>query len=120
MLFGLSWVIYTSVGVLLVGITLAMVFQGIKPKTKELEIPVPDDPSKVNRTKAIISTKGFLFEPYLPKNGGIPIAQSGLHDDEELILVERKEQRHLYLSKEMAYHHLAQNKIAGEPYMVSF
>ena len=43
-----------------------------------------------------------------------------LRDDEELLLFERGGQTRALLLREMAYHHVAQGELAGEPYLVTF
>jgi len=38
----------------------------------------------------------------------------------ELIAFERGGMHRAFLAREMAYHHVAQGELAGEPYLVSF
>ena len=48
------------------------------------------------------------------------MSAAGLRDEEELIVFQRGGQRRALVIREMAYHHLAQGTLAGEPYLISF
>lgn len=63
---------------------------------------------------------GFFFKPFDIPSHGQPVIQTDLHSDDELILIERKGEKRALLAREMAYHHVAQGELAGEPYLVSF
>jgi hypothetical protein len=39
---------------------------------------------------------------------------------DELLVVERNDQRLAFLVSQIAYHHVAEGKLAGEPYLVAF
>lgn len=119
--FGSVWPIFAGVGLGLAGLLAFAVYRRKSSREMvEVEIPSPHDPTGIDRTKANLRKKGFAFDPYRPKGKGLPLSQADLRKDEELLMVERKGRRHLFLAKEMAYHHLAQYELAGEPYMVSF
>lgn len=63
---------------------------------------------------------GFFFKPFVVPPHGLPLLQVVLHPDEELIVFERGGMRRVLLAREMAYHHVAQGELAGEPYLISF
>jgi hypothetical protein len=63
---------------------------------------------------------GFFFKPFAVPLRGVPLPQTGLPSDEELIVLARKGTSRALLAREMAYHHVAQGELAGEPYLVSF
>ena len=74
-----------------------------------------------DRSRAVITRRRFQFVPFRPpSDGGEPLGDAGLADDEELIIFERHGLRRALVVREMAYHHVAQGKLAGEPYLVSF
>ena len=61
-----------------------------------------------------------LFAPFKVSDDGIPLEEAKLSNSVELIVFERREEKRALLVQEMAYHHLAQGKLAGESYIVSF
>jgi len=61
-----------------------------------------------------------LFLRYQVPAQGQSLRVCGLADDVELLLVERGGERRALLMRELAYHHVAQGELAGEPYLVSF
>lgn len=63
---------------------------------------------------------GFFFKPFAVPPHGLPLKQANLYPDEELIVIERVGEHRALLAREMAYHHVAQGELAGEPYLVSF
>ncbi len=63
---------------------------------------------------------GFFFKPLIVSVKGQSLAKANLHPDEELIVIERKGNYRAFLAREMAYHHVAQGEMAGEPYLVTF
>jgi len=63
---------------------------------------------------------GFFFKPLIAPVKGQSLYRANLHPDEELIVIERKGKYRALLAREMAYHHVAQGEIAGEPYLVTF
>ena len=76
---------------------------------------------KINRSRRKIIKKGFQFRPFRPKpTDAIPLKESGLTDDSELILFERNGEKRALILQEMAYHHVAQGELGGEPYVITF
>ena len=63
---------------------------------------------------------GSFFKPLTVLSKGFPLAETDLHPDEELIIFERGGIYLALLAREMAYHHVAQGELAGEPYLISF
>ncbi len=63
---------------------------------------------------------GFFFKPFIVPSHGFSLKQANLNPDEELIVFERSGVQRALLAREMAYHHVAQGELAGEPYLVSF
>lgn len=63
---------------------------------------------------------GFFFKPFVVASHGQPLAQAHLHPEEELILLRCNHQSHALLAREMAYHHVAQGELAGQPFLVTF
>ncbi len=61
-----------------------------------------------------------LFPPLAVKGEGEALADSGLAADDELIVIERGGAKISFVLREMAYHHVAQGELGGEPYLVSF
>ena len=51
---------------------------------------------------------------------GQPLAAAGLDPGELILLVQRGGRQLALLATEMAYHHVAQGKLAGQPYLVTF
>jgi len=73
----------------------------------------------IDRTNAQIRDS-WDFTPFQVPPTGIPLKDQKLPGDYELILVERNGERRALSRLEMAYHHVAQGTLAGEPYLVSF
>ena len=61
-----------------------------------------------------------MFKRFRVPDDGRPLAELGWPKDEDILVVERGGQRLAFLVRQMAYHHLAQGKLAGQPYIVSF
>ncbi len=61
-----------------------------------------------------------LFQRFQVPDRGQPLRDAGLSSRTELIVFQQGEQRRALLMRQMAYHHLAQGELAGEPYAVSF
>ena len=76
------------------------------------------DSKKVDYSRAI-AKKDFQFIPFLPKTA-VPLGSVKLHNNEDLLILERSGERYAFLLKQMAYHHIAQGTLAGQPYLVSF
>lgn len=67
-----------------------------------------------------LSWKGFAFTPLQVPDKGVPLFRLNLPANLELIIVKRGEAARALVAREMAYHHVAQGQLNGEPYMVSF
>ncbi len=67
-----------------------------------------------------LSLRGFAFEPFQVPKQGVSLSTLKLPPDLELITLARGESTRALVAQEMAYHHVAQGELAGEPYMVSF
>ncbi len=77
--------------------------------------------SRIDRSKMIIKKQGFRFKPFRPtEKNETRLAEAGLGEKEELIVFERGGQRRALILREMAYHHVAQGELAGEPYLITF
>jgi hypothetical protein len=63
---------------------------------------------------------GFFFKPLIVPVKGQSLANANFHPDDELIVIERKGRYRAFLAREIAYHHVAQGELAGEPYLVAF
>ena len=76
----------------------------------------------VTRDKYLpLSYKGYAFEPFLvPASAGVPLTSLRLAPDTELIIFSRRGAFRALIAREIAYHHVAQGELAGEPYLVSF
>lgn len=61
---------------------------------------------------------GFFFKPFIVPLRGLSLAQVDLHPDEELIMFGLQSETHALLAREMAYHHVAQGELAGEPCLI--
>lgn len=48
------------------------------------------------------------------------LADGAVHEDTPLLVMEHEAGKLALLTEQMAYHHIAQGKMAGEPWMVSF
>lgn len=67
-----------------------------------------------------LSWKGFAFEPFQVPAQGASLSSLNLPPDLELITFTRGRSRRALVAREMAYHHVAQGELDGQPYMVSF
>ncbi len=74
----------------------------------------------IAHSRSLLLQKGFLFEPFAVPEHGLPLAGCRFQPDTELILFSRGKQTRALLAREMAYHHVAQGELAGEPYLISF
>ena len=71
-----------------------------------------------NRGRAI-GRKKFQFKPFYTKNA-IPLTSADLDPNEDLLVFERAGGNFALILRQMVYHHIAQGKTNGEPYLVSF
>ena len=77
--------------------------------------------SRINRSKIKVRDEGFSFEPFRPtKENEMALSAARLKPGHELLVFERGDQRRALLLPEMAYHHVCQGELAGEPYLVTF
>lgn len=74
----------------------------------------------IDRSRSLLVRKGFLFEPFSVAEHGLPMAAFKFPPDTELIVFSRGNETRALLAREMAYHHVAQGELAGEPFLVSF
>ncbi len=63
---------------------------------------------------------GFFFKPFNVPAQGIALAKADLPADLELLTFQRENKYRALIAREMAYHHVAQGELAGQPYLVSF
>ncbi len=61
-----------------------------------------------------------MFERYRVPDRCESLREAGLSNDTDVMLVKRGGETRAFLLRQLAYHHLAQGDLAGEPYMVSF
>lgn len=61
-----------------------------------------------------------LFQRFRVPEQGVPLAASKVDPDAMFLVVARERIRRAFLVTEMAYHHLAQGALGGQPYLVSF
>ena len=67
-----------------------------------------------------LSWKGFAFEPFQVPDQGAALSSLNLPPDLELIVFTRGGSSRALVAREMAYHHVAQGELGGQPYLVSF
>ncbi len=75
--------------------------------------------SEFDPTRAMLREPD-MFRRFEVPGKGEPLAGAGLAADTDLIIIERGGEARALIARQMAYHHLAQGKLAGEPYLVSF
>ncbi len=73
----------------------------------------------IDRSNATINDT-WQFDPFAVPAAGQLLKQANLPANYELLVIERKGERRAFSMQEMAYHHVAQGELAGEPYLVSF
>lgn len=73
----------------------------------------------IDRRKATINDK-WNFTPFQVPAETTLLRDMNLPSDYELIVVERKDVYRAFSMRELAYHHLAQGELAGEPFLISF
>ncbi len=74
----------------------------------------------IDRSRAWLPRRGFLFQPFNIKGEGERLASMDLPGESELILFERGAEVRGLLAQEMAYHHAAQGDLGGIPFLVTF
>jgi hypothetical protein len=60
------------------------------------------------------------FPRFRPPRRGVPLAHADLPDHAYLIIVSRRDESLGLVMRDMAFHHVAEGTLAGEPYLVSF
>lgn len=60
------------------------------------------------------------FPRFRVPDRGEPLSRLGLSPDTHLIVAERDGERRAFLLDQLAFHHVAQGRLAGHPYAVSF
>lgn len=75
---------------------------------------------RIDRSAIKARARSFQFVPFRPEGPGVPLAEAGLRDDEELLVAERGGEAVGFVMRQMAYHHTAQGELAGKPYLVTF
>jgi hypothetical protein len=75
--------------------------------------------AEFDQSRAMLRGADF-FKRFVVTRVGKPLSSLHLPGDTELILVEREGRRHGFVMRELAYPHMAQGKLAGRPYLVSF
>ena len=78
---------------------------------------MPSQPFDLSRAR--LRGPDYLKRYSAPDNGE-PLAASGLGRDVELLVVKRRGESRALVMREVSYHHVAQGRLAGEPYVVSF
>ncbi len=61
-----------------------------------------------------------MFSRFRTPETGVPLASTGLNPKEQLLVFERGGEQRALILNQMAYHHVAQGELAGEPYLVTF
>ena len=67
-----------------------------------------------------LSWRGFAFPPFQVPERGVLLSSLNLPADLELILFSRGGLTRTLVAREMAFHHVAQGELGGQPYLVSF
>ena len=80
---------------------------------------MPDYTFDVSRARL----RGVHFKPlYVKKTLSLPqaCAQHRVHDDTPILLLNHPDNPIALVTTQMAYHHVAQGEIAGDPWLVTF
>ena len=72
-----------------------------------------------NPDKAIFKSADFFQRFRLPKRG-TPISKAKIADDTHILVAERNGVECAVTLQQMAYHHIAQGTLGGEPFVISF
>ncbi len=117
-----SWAIIAAALALIAASGGVLLFRATRLSGAEMaEIELPSrGGTAVNRTKALIRRRGFQFVPFRVPVAGVALESTNLADAHELILATRNGVKRLFSLRQLAYHHVAQGELAGEPYLVSF
>jgi len=74
----------------------------------------------IDRSRTRLKKRGYTFTPYPVPSRGIPLVDLKLPPEQEIIVFERGGEQRALDMQEMAYHHVAQGELAGQPYLISF
>lgn len=61
-----------------------------------------------------------LFARFVVPETAVKLAEIPLPGNEQLIVFERSGKKRALLVRQMAYHHVAQGELAGEPFLIAF
>jgi hypothetical protein len=67
-----------------------------------------------------LSRRGFAFPPFHVPDEGVPLSGLDLDPGLELISFRRAGAARVLVARELAFHHVAQGELRGQPYIVSF
>lgn len=71
-------------------------------------------------SRAMLKNPDMFQRFTVPDGPGEPLAAAGLAADTDLIVIERGGESCAFTVRQMAYHHLAQGTLGGEPYVLTF
>ena len=71
-------------------------------------------------SRAMLKNPDMFQRFSVPDGPGEPLAAAGLGPDTDLIVIERGSEARAFTVRQMAYHHLAQGVLGGEPYVLTF
>ena len=92
---------------------------GCAAKTAEVDLGQPIAAEGFDVERARISGPN-QFMPFVVSGNGVLLSEAELAGDDQLIIVERGSERRAFRVAHMAYHHVAQGELDGEPYIVAF
>lgn len=61
-----------------------------------------------------------LFARFIVPGTALKLAELPIPGNEQLIVFERSGEKRALLVRQMAYHHVAQGELAGEPFLIAF
>jgi len=61
-----------------------------------------------------------LFSRFVVPRTATALSAIHLPHQEQLLMFERREEKRALLVRQMAYHHVAQGELAGEPFLIAF
>lgn len=61
-----------------------------------------------------------LFARFIVSEKAVKLAEISIPGNEQLIVFERSGEKRALLVRQMAYHHVAQGELAGEPFLIAF
>jgi hypothetical protein len=78
--------------------------------------------SNFDSSRARLSKKD-MFQRFVVKGSEsleIAVKEKKIGGDDQILIVERNGERLAFSISQIAYHHIAQGKLAGQPYLVTF